>query len=104
MPRHAFVFNANRLQTWCITSLSFNLARLIGFLLFSYLEEAYINPSPFVINIEFLEATIFGRIFCKFLFLYIKSFILGFAFISFLSSLSSFSLLSFTFPAAKHTS
>ena len=54
MPRHAFVFNANRLQTWCITSLSFNLARLIGFLVFSYLEEAYINPSPFVINIEFL--------------------------------------------------
>ena len=54
MPRHAFVFNANRLQTWCITSLSFNLARLIGFLVFSYLEEAYINPSHFVINIEFL--------------------------------------------------
>ena len=50
MLRHAFVFNANRLQTWCITSLSFNLARLIGFLVFSSLEEAYISPSCFVTN------------------------------------------------------
>ena len=50
----SFVINANRLQTWCITLLSYNLAKSLGFLVFSYLEEAYINPSPFVINIEFL--------------------------------------------------
>ena len=48
MPRHVFVFNANRLQTWCITLLSFNLAKLIGFLVFSCIEVAYINPSCFV--------------------------------------------------------
>ena len=48
MPRHAFVFNANRLQTRCITLLSFNLANLVGFLVFSCIEEAYISPSCFV--------------------------------------------------------
>ena len=48
MPRHAFVFNANRLQTWCITLLSFNLANLVGFLVFSCIEVAYISPSCFV--------------------------------------------------------
>ena len=104
MPRHAFLINATDFNFWCITLLSYNLAKFLGFLVFSYIEEAYINPSPFVIDIEFFGEAIFGRIFCNFLFLYIKSFILGFAFISFLSSLSSFSLLSFTFSAAKHTS
>ena len=48
MPRHVFVFNANRLQTWCITLLSFNLANLVGFLVFSCMEVAYISPSFFV--------------------------------------------------------
>ena len=44
---------------WFITLLSFNLAKLAGFLVFSCLEVAYINPSPFVIDIEFFgEATI----------------------------------------------
>ena len=55
----SFVINANRLQTWCITLLSYNLAKSLGFLVFSYLEEAYINPSPFVIDIDFFgEATV----------------------------------------------
>ena len=48
MSRHVFVFNANRLQTWCITLLSFNLANLVGFLVFSCIEVAYISPSCFV--------------------------------------------------------
>ena len=48
MPRHVFVFNDNRLQTWCITLLSFNLANLVGFLVFSCIEVAYISPSHFV--------------------------------------------------------
>ena len=48
----SFVINANRLQTWCITLLSYNLAKSLGFLVFSYLEEAYISPSCFVTDIE----------------------------------------------------
>ena len=48
MARHVFVFNANRLQTWCITLLSFNLANLVGFLVFSCMEVAYISHSCFV--------------------------------------------------------
>ena len=55
MPRHAFVFNANRLQTWCITLLSFNLANLVGFLVFSCIEVAYIRPSSFVTLSNILE-------------------------------------------------
>ena len=50
----------NRLQTWLITQLSCNLAWCIGFLVFSYLEEAYISPSRFVTNIE-----VFGEFFVK---------------------------------------
>ena len=42
----------NRLQTWFITQLSCNLAWCIGFLVFSYLEEAYKYPSCFVIKID----------------------------------------------------
>ena len=66
MPRHVFVFNANRLQTWCITLLSFNLAKLGGFLVFSCIEVAYINPSPFVINREFLVKEQEEKNCCKF--------------------------------------
>ena len=40
----------NRLQTWFITQLSCNLAWCIGFLVFSYLEVAYISSSRFVID------------------------------------------------------
>ena len=65
----SFVINANRLQTWCITLLSYNLAKFIGLLVFSYLEEAYIRPSCFVTKKEFFgEATVWDN-FCKFLFL-----------------------------------
>ena len=66
MPRHAFVFNANRLQTWCITLLSFNLANLVGFLIFSCIEVAYISPSCFVKKKETFGG---GEEFCKFSFL-----------------------------------
>ena len=62
MPRHVFVINANRLQTWCITLLSFNLAKLIGFLVFSCIEVAYINPSGFVT----LSNNLGENNFCKF--------------------------------------
>ena len=62
MPRHVFVFNANRLQTWCITLLSFNLAKLIGFLVFSCIGVAYINPSYFVT----LSNNLGENNFCKF--------------------------------------
>ena len=65
----SFVINANRLQTWCITFLSYNLAKLLDFLVFSYLEEAYISPSCFVTKGDFFgEATVCEN-FCKFLFL-----------------------------------
>ena len=62
MPRHAFVFNANRLQTLCITLLSFNLANLVGFLVFSCIEVAYIRLSCFVTLSNILEE----KNFCKF--------------------------------------
>ena len=66
MPRHAFVFNANRLQTWCITLLSFNLANLVGFLVFSCIEEAYISPSCFVTLGNNWENNLEEENFCKF--------------------------------------
>ena len=96
----------NRLQTWFITQLSCNLAWCIGFLVFSYLEEAYINPSCFVTDREVSGELLVKE--DKFVSFHFTAFVnkvlfLSFAFI-FLSSLSSFSLLSFTFPAAKHTS
>ena len=96
----------NRLQTWFITQLSCNLAWCIGFLVFSYLEEAYKYPSCFVIDIEVLgEATVEGELFVSFHFTAFVNKVLFFSFaFIFLSSLSSFSLLSLTFPAAKHTS
>ena len=92
----------NRLQTGFITQLSCNLAWCISFLVFSYLEDAYISPSCFVINIVVLEA--FGEFLvkeksCKFTAFVNKVLFLGFAFI-----FSLLSLLSLTFPAAKHTS
>ena len=61
MPRHVFVFNANRLQTWCITLLSFNLAKLIGFFVFSCIEVAYISPSCFVTLSNNWEENNFGK-------------------------------------------
>ena len=70
MPRHAFVINATDFNFWHITLLSYNLAKLLGFLVFSYLEEAYISPSCFVTE-ETIQASVFGRIivvsfyFCK---------------------------------------
>ena len=66
MPSHVFVFNANRLQTWCITLLSFNLAKLVGFLVFSCIEEAYISSSCFVnLSNNWEEKNFVSFNFCK---------------------------------------
>ena len=69
--------------------MSFNLANLVGFLVFSCLEVAYISPSCFVT----LSNNCGGEeFFCKFsVFVNKVSYFLGFAFLSSLSSLSSFS-------------
>ena len=87
----------NRLQTWFITQLSCNLAWCIGFLVFSYLEEAYKYPSCFVIDIE-VFGQVFGEgdYFCKFSFTaFVNKFLfLSFAFIFSLLSLLSLFLLS----------
>ena len=101
----------NRLQTWFITQLSCNLAWCIGFLVFSYLEEAYKYPSCFVIKMyvdrrryKFLvkEDKFVSFSFTAFVNKVLIFF--SFAFIFSLLSLLSFFLLSLTFPAAKHTS
>ena len=87
----------NRLQTWFITQLSCNLAWCIGFLVFSYLEEAYKYPSCFVIDIEvFGQVFSEGDYFCKFSFTaFVNKFLfLSFAFIFSLLSLLSLFLLS----------
>ena len=96
----------NRLQTWLITQLSCNLAWCIGFLVFSYLEEAYISPSCFVTNRE-----VFGEFLVKedkvvsfhFTAFVNKVLFLSFAFIfSLLSLLSLFFLSSFShFPGCQ---
>ena len=85
----------NRLQTWFITQLSCNLAWCIGFLVFSYLEEAYKYPSCFVINIE-VFGQVFGEgdYFCKFSF---TAFVNKFLFLSFAFIFSLLSLLSLFF-------
>ena len=85
----------NRLQTWFITQLSCNLAWCIGFLVFSYLEEAYKYPSCFVINIE-VFGQVFGEgdYFCKFSF---TAFVNKFLFLSFAFIFSLLSLLSHFF-------
>ena len=95
----------NRLQTWFITQLSCNLAWCIGFLVFSYLEDAYITPSCFVIDIEkFWRILVKEDKFVSFSFTAIVNKVLIFLSFAFIFSLSSFFLLSLTFPAAKHTS
>ena len=71
-------------------------------MVFSYLEEAYISPSCFVINIQ-----VFGRILVKedkFVSFHFTAFLNKVLFLSFAFILSLLSLLSLTFPAAKHTS
>ena len=85
----------NCLQTWFITQLSCNLAWCIGFLVFSYLEEAYKYPSCFVINIE-VFGQVFGEgdYFCKFSF---TAFVNKFLFLSFAFIFSLLSLLSLFF-------
>ena len=85
----------NRLQTWFITQLSCNLAWCIGFLVFSYLEEAYKYPSCFVINIE-VFGQVFGEgdYFCKFSF---TAFVNKFLFLNFAFIFSLLSLLSLFF-------
>ena len=85
----------NRLQTWFITQLSCNLAWCIGFLVFSYLEEAYKYPSCVVINIE-VFGQVFGEgdYFCKFSF---TAFVNKFLFLSFAFIFSLLSLLSLFF-------
>ena len=85
----------NRLQTWFITQLSCNLAWCIGFLVFSYLEEAYKYPSCFVINIE-VFGQVFGEgdYFCKFSF---TAFVNKFLFLSFAFIFSLLSLISLFF-------
>ena len=76
MPRHAFVINATDFNFWFITLLSYNLAKLLGFLVFSHIWVGYIshliscNPN-FNLGVNILRS---------FHFLF-----------SFLSSLSSFS-------------
>ena len=85
----------NRLQTWFITQLSCNLAWCIGFLVFSYLEEAYKYPSCFVINREEVEKFLVKEIyFCKFSF---TAFVNKFLFLSFSFIFSLLSLLSLFF-------
>ena len=85
----------NRLQTWFITQLSCNLAWCIGFLVFSYLEEAYKYPSCVVINIEvFGQVFCEGDYFCKFSF---TAFVNKFLFLSFAFIFSLLSLLSLFF-------
>ena len=85
----------NRLQTWFITQLSCNLAWCIGFLVFSYLEEAYKYPSCFVIKRE-VFGQVFGEgdYFCKFSF---TAFVNKFLFLSFAFIFSLLSLLSLFF-------
>ena len=79
----------DRLQTWFITQLSCNLAWCIGFLVFSYLEEAYKYPSCFVINIEVFGE---GDYFCKFSFTAFVNKVLFFRFCFIFSLLSLLSL------------
>ena len=83
----------NRLQTWFITQLSCNLAWCIGFLVFSYLEEAYKYPSCFVIDIE-VFGQVFGEgdYFCKFSFIAFVNKVLFFRFCFIFSLLSLLSL------------
>ena len=85
----------NRLQTWFITQLSCNLAWCIGFLVFSYLEEAYKYPSCFVIK-RGGNREVFGEgdYFCKFSF---TAFVNKFLFLSFAFIFSLLSLLSLFF-------
>ena len=83
----------NRLQTWFITQLSCNLAWCIGFLVFSYLEEAYKYPSCFVINREvFVQVFGEGDYFCKFSFTAFVNKVLFFRFFFIFSLLSLLSL------------
>ena len=84
----------NRLQTWFITQLSCNLAWCIGFLVFSYLEDAYISPSCFVINIQVFREFLAKEKSCKFTAFVNKVLFLSFAFIFSLLSLLSLFFLS----------
>ena len=89
----------NRLQTWFITQLSCNLAWCIGFLVFSYLEEAYKYPSCFVINIEKVEKFLDKFLVKEIIFVsfHFTAFVNKFLFLSFAFIFSLLSLLSLFF-------